>query len=203
MTDTKDTYELIRYHNGIKGFNYDLVVDWAIHLMNEGNETDNVLMLASFSKPVSSIEIKPYLSAVLKDMGIEEREGVEAIRVYIHFYLRKILKDESVKDNLNHLYQLFIDEEFISTKSKDLGLKPFYLLYHAWSCLEEIGENFYYEGVHLGNIKAVTKKEAKRWIDKYILGIAESKEEIYSTSQLLVKNKEKKTLLSRIKKWMS
>ncbi|NHN27730.1 hypothetical protein FIA58_018770 [Flavobacterium jejuense] len=46
----------------------------------------------------------------------------------------------------------------------------FYLLYHGWWELENIGANYYYEGANLNNIESVLKLEAKIWIDKYIYG---------------------------------
>ena len=45
---------------------------------------------------------------------------------------------------------------------------PFYLLYHGWDELEQIGENYYFEGANLNNIEEVIKEQAQIWIDKYI-----------------------------------
>ena len=72
MINRQNISSLIRFHNGIEQFNYDLTVDWAIDLLKSGIETDNIFMLASFSKPVNSDEVKPYLSAVLNDLKIDK-----------------------------------------------------------------------------------------------------------------------------------
>lgn len=50
------------------------------------------------------------------------------------------------------------------------SLMPFYLLYHAWDELEQIGENYYFEGADLDNIEEVIKEQAKEWIEVYVNG---------------------------------
>ena len=173
MINKKNISSLIRFHNGIEQFNYDLTVDWAIDLLKSGIETDNILMLASFSKPVNSEEVKPYLSAVLSDFKIEEKEGDEAIFALINYYTSNIISDNSIRSNLNSLYELFLEKNS-SLNNDQYGLMPFYLLYHSWGSLEEIGENFYYKGVDMDNIEERSQLEAKKWIDKYINGIENS-----------------------------
>ena len=34
MISEKDKSQMMQFHNGIEGFNYDLAVDWAIELIN-------------------------------------------------------------------------------------------------------------------------------------------------------------------------
>ena len=152
MINRQNISSLIRFHNGIEQFNYDLTIDWAIDLLKSGIETDNIFMLASFSKPVNSDEVKPYLSAVLNDLKIEEKEGDEAIFALINYYTSNIISDNSIRSNLNSLYELFLEKNS-SLNNDQYGLMPFYLLYHSWGSLEEIGENFYYKGVDMDNIE--------------------------------------------------
>ena len=202
MTNKENIAELIQYHNGIEKFNYNLAVDWAIDLIQNGLETDNVYMLASFTKPVEAVEIKPYVSAVLNDLNLEEKEGDKATYAYIHYHLRKILSDDSIRGNLGKIYQIFLDENCFDIDN-EYGLIPFYKLYHGWCELEEIGVNYYFEGANLDNIEEVIKEQAKIWIDKNIHGIEDVERKIYPNNELLNKNKKKKTLLSKIKKWLS
>lgn len=165
MINRENISKLVQYHNGIEHFNYDLTVDWAIDLIQKGVETDNIFMLASFSKPVDSREIKPYVSAVLRDLNLEEGEGDEAIIALINFYLNEILSDNSIREYLTFLYDLFIQKDGMYNNDK-FGLMPFYLLYHGWRELEDIGANFYFEGADLNNIEEVIKEQARIWIDK-------------------------------------
>lgn len=177
---TKDISSIVQYHNGIESFNYDLTIDWAINLIENGIETDNILMLASFSKPVDSVEIKPYVSSVLADLDLEEKEGDAAVLALIHFYLTEILNDKSIRGCLSTIYGFFIEKDCFNNDDK-FGLKPFYLLYHGWCELEDIGANYYFEGADLNNIEEVTKEQAQIWIDKFINSI-EIEEEVLPTT---------------------
>ena len=56
MTNRQDISKLIQSHKAIDCFDYDLAVDWAVNLIKQEKETDNVLMLASFSKLVDRLE---------------------------------------------------------------------------------------------------------------------------------------------------
>lgn len=170
MSSEYNISDLIQFHNAIDEFNYNLTVDWAIDLIQNGFETENVFMLASFSKPVVAIEIKPYISAVLDDLNLEEKEGERALFAYIEYHLRKIISDDSIKRNLNFLFEFYLTNNNLNDEDK-FGLMPFYLLYHGWTELEDTGYNYYFEGADIDNIADVVKEQAKIWIKKHINGI--------------------------------
>lgn len=161
MITRQDPEKLIQCHLSIDYFDYDFAVDWAIDLIRQGKETENILMLASFSKPVDSNEIRSYVSAVLDDLKLEEKHGEAAITSKIYFELAEILNGISIRKNLESLYKLCLAYDH------NYGLSPFYFLYYAWLELVEIRVNFYYEGANLENIEALLKKEASDWIDKF------------------------------------
>ena len=54
MTTHEKYTELLPWHRGVEHFDYGPVIDWAIELIRNGQETENVLILASFSKPIDS-----------------------------------------------------------------------------------------------------------------------------------------------------
>ncbi len=161
MIARQDPGKLIQCHSSIESFNYDLAVDWAIELIRQGKETENILMLASFSKPVDSNEIRNYVSAVLDDLKLEEKQGEAAIIGKIHFDLVEILNGISIRINLESLFKLCPAYE------QKYGLTAFYFLYLAWHNLDAIGMSFYYEGATLENIEGILKKEAQNWIDEF------------------------------------
>lgn len=161
-----DISKLIRHHNGFEGFNYDLVVDWAVGLIENGMDSENILILASFAKPVDSDEMKPYLSAVLKDLNLEEKRGNEAVFGLIEFYLTEILNGHSIRDKLLFFYHMYLEKDCVSNNDQ-FDITPFYLLFHAWCDLEEVGMNFYFENTDLNNIEDVCKNEARRWLMKH------------------------------------
>jgi len=164
MTDEQHIIRLIQSHKELEHFDYSKAVDWAIDLIRQGKETDNVLILASFSEPIDRFEIRPYVTSVLNDFGLEELDYNSAVIAETHYHLNEILNDRQIRKNLQSLYQLCVDNDYES------GLLNFYLIYHGWDELEEIGVNYYFEGANLDNIEEVLKKEARKWIDKYVHG---------------------------------
>lgn len=156
--------EILQWHNGIENFDYNPVIDWAIELIRNGIETDNVLILASFSKPVDRTEIKPYITRALKELNLTEKYGEYSIIANAHYYLEQILNDCEIRKNLTKLYEICLNADM------DSRLMPFYLLYHGWDELEQIGGNYYFEGADLNNIEKVIKEQAQIWIDKFVYG---------------------------------
>lgn len=162
MTYEPHILRLIQSHKALEDFDYSKAVDWAIDLIRQGIETDNVLMLASFSKPINRFEISPYVTSVLNDFRLEELDSKNAEIAKTHFHVTEILNDRGIRKNLQSLYQLCWDNDYES------GLMNFYLLHEAWCELEEIGVNLYFEGADLNNIEEVLKNEARKWIDNYV-----------------------------------
>jgi len=162
MTDEQHILRLIQSHKELEHFDYSKAVDWAIELIQQGKETDNVLILASFSEPIDRFEISPYVTSVLNDFGLEELDYRSAVIAEIHYRLNEILNDRQIRKNLQSLYQLCVDNDY------ELGLMNFYLIYHGWDELEEIGVNYYFEGGDLDNIEEVLKNEARKWIQTYV-----------------------------------
>ena len=85
------------------------------------------------------------------------------------------------------------------------GLLDFYLIYHAWSDLEDFGHNYYFDGATLENIEEVTQQRAQEWLNVHILKIPQAapKKEINSEKALPSKEKKNTSMLSSLKKWFS
>ena len=164
MIDQEKYTALLQWHNGIEYFDYNPAIDWALELIKKGIETENVLIIASFSRPVDRDEIKPYISEALNELKLTEKYGEYSIVANAHYYLEQILNDHQLRKNLTKLYQICLNADM------DKRLMPFYLLYHGWDELEEIGVNYYFEGADLDNKEKVLKEQAKIWIDKYVYG---------------------------------
>ena len=202
MKDEKLILRLIQSHKELEHFDYLKAVDWAIDLIRQGKETENVLMLASFSQPIDIFEISPYVTNVLNDLGLEELDYKSAVIAKTHYHLNEILCDREIRKNLQSLYQLCVDNDYES------GLMTFYLIYHGWDELEEMGVNYYFEGADLDNIEEELKKEAHKWVDKYVYG-----KEDESIKQQRTEEKEKtlpttmaipnKGFVAKLKNWFS
>src|SRR5690606_27981897 len=112
-------------------------------------------------------EISPYVTNVLNDLGLEELDYRSAVIAETHYHLNEILNDREIRKNLQSLYQLCVDNDYES------GLMTFYSIYHGWDELEELGVNYYSEGEDFDSIEEELKKEARKWIEKYIIGIVD------------------------------
>lgn len=168
MSEEEVFIRLLQSHEQLDYLDYSKAVNWAIEKVKQGEETENILMLASFREPIDRFEIRPYVSAVLNELSLEQLNYKHAIIAEVHYYLNHILNDLDLKSNLDKLKQICVNNDY------EFGLMIFYLLYYAWDGLEDCGENFYYEGVTLNNIKSVVKRDAKNWIQTYIEGNRES-----------------------------
>lgn len=151
MKERSPIHKVIQSHKALEPFDYQLAVDWAMELLHEGNDSDAVLMLASFTQPIEKHEISKYVTAVLRELGLEELECEEAVLAQTHYLLSKILKGNAIRENLKTLFELCVKTDY------DVRIIKFYLLHYAWQDLEEIGTNFYYEGAYLNNIETILK----------------------------------------------
>ena len=162
MVDYDKYTELLQWHKGVELFDYNPVIEWSIHMLQKGIETENMLILASFSKPVEREEIKPYVSGVLKDLKLEEKVGEYSIVSNCYYHVQQIIGEHEKRKNLSSLYNIHLENNYPEYTT------PFFLLYHGWSDLETEGFNYYYDGATLKNIESVVNLESQKFISKYI-----------------------------------
>lgn len=155
------TTELIQSHRGTTNFNYDLVVDWAIELLENNIETESILILASFSKPVDSREITNYLDSALEELNLPILTGEEALNGQVRYRLTQVLNDNKVRDQLTYLYNLTLESDYKSE------LMPFYLVYHGWWEFEDLGANYYSKGQTVEQLQNELKEEALKWLNEH------------------------------------
>ena len=167
MSNKPELIRLISSYKQNQYFDYNLAVDWAVQLIDSGIESESVYMLASFTKPVDSGEIAPYISAVLRELNISEKTGDEGILSKLSYYLSEIVCGRKTRMNLADVYRIALDRDCA------FELEPFYMLYYAWDELDEIGANYYYEGATKENIESILKKEAKKWMDQHLIHLAQ------------------------------
>jgi len=153
--------ELIQCHLAIELFDYDIAIDWSLNLMANGIESENILILSSFSKPADPFEIRPYITAALADLHLQEFTGIRAELRKARYHLTEVLDDCSVRNQLKQLADLCVKTEY------DYGLTPFYLLYHGWNEVDEEGVNLYYKGATQSNIDRIVKEEASKWLGQF------------------------------------
>lgn len=153
---------LIQSHKGYTPFDYNICIDWAIELMENNLVTDNISIIAGFSKPVNSWEIKDYVSRVLKEFNLEEFNNEKAFRSISFYYVWNILNDVgNIISHLEKLCSLCINNDY------EDNIFPFYLLKYSWEDLRDLGFSCHYEGVTLENFNDVVKNEAEIWMKNF------------------------------------
>lgn len=162
LKEKSNLTRLIQTHKGFQPFNYDICIDWAISLLEKEVKSNNVVMLASFSKPANAWEIRPYIQAVLKEFNLEEFEGEKATKATIYYYVWSILNNYGdLISNLDHL------RNFCTYLDYEDSIYPFYFLRYSWEDLEEFGLSFHYKDVTYNNFNDTVLKEAKIWMENF------------------------------------
>lgn len=159
MSTKQPVTELIQWHKAIEYFDYDIVVDWALRLLERGVETENILILSSFSKPVDAYEIAPYVSACLFDLELDEKTGEGWMHFSASWHLREIIMGNNIKYHLSELSNL----SRIPDKHR---LTIFQDFHYAWTDLEDGDMQWYFgEDTNLENIESKVKEEASNWLN--------------------------------------
>lgn len=153
---------LIQSHKGFEPFNYDICVDWAVNLLEQGIVSIKIDMLASFSKPTNAWEIRPYIQSVLKEFNLEEFEGEKATKAKAYYYVWSILNnDGDLISNLDNLRNFCIYSDY------EDSIYPFYLLMYSWEDLEDLGVSLHYKEVTYNNFNEIVLKEAETWMENF------------------------------------
>jgi len=137
-------------------------VHWALEEMTRGINTENVLIVSSFSKPIAKIDIEDYVSAALVEVNQEEYYSKYSLKSNIHFHVNMIIEGIEVKRNLANLHELAINNNY------PFDIYPFYLIYNALDSFKYDNVQFYYDGLTQSNWKELLDKEAKEWIQTQI-----------------------------------
>lgn len=164
----ESTYRILACQEFTEGvFDTDLIVDWAIEMLEHGYETDSLLILAGMPKPVNSFEVFPYLSSALKELGLKPLTGDDAIIAYIWTVVCELIDSESVGDPLyfiNDFYEWFRDDDA-------KVIQGFCRLYYAWSCFDNgeqgVDMDIYWKGVTEDNLEQLLKDYAKDWCKQH------------------------------------
>lgn len=162
LLENSKVTRLIQCHKGFEPFNYDISVDWAVELLQNGIITDNIEILAAFSKPVNYWEVKQDIQNVLKEFNLEEFEGEKAIQAKGYYDVWSILNnDGDMILRLEKLCNICIDSGY------EESLYPFYLLKYSWEDLEDLGMSCHYKDVTFNNFNEIVIKEANAWMKNF------------------------------------
>jgi len=137
-------------------------INWAICCLNDGIETESILILASLSEKDGTWEIMNYLEQSLGQIGLEFLGSDNSLNCYIKSYILEILEEKKYESPLNRLNQIYMEFE----QPKDLW--NFYLLYwtnEAWKLNHEDKE-CYIDSFTPEKLPYFLEMEAKNWLDQ-------------------------------------
>lgn len=135
---------------------------WANICLEEGIETESILILASLNEKDGTWEIRNYLEQSLGQLGLGFLDSGNSLKCFIKSYILEILEDRNYESPLNKLYGIYM--EFKQPKE----LRNFYLLYWAnesWKLNHE-NKECYVDNFKPEKMPNFLEMEAKNWLDK-------------------------------------
>jgi hypothetical protein len=91
MTTVTSTYEIL----ALKALNRDIDktwADWAIKLLKQGQDTENLVILAGESPPYNQFELQKLTSKVLDELSLDYSDKDRTIKNYIFLFSRTRFK---------------------------------------------------------------------------------------------------------------
>ena len=166
--------QLIQYHTATDYFDYNHAIEWALNLIEKSNTHKDILMLASFSEPIDSFEIKPYVSRAIRAVELEEKINVnEAENILALLYANEIIQNKEIRKNLLLLKNLCINANYKK------ALMTFQSLQYTWEEFDYGNYEYpYYDDVTIDTIEETVKTEAKIYIDNF--NIADTEIYVYT-----------------------
>jgi hypothetical protein len=142
-------------------FNYDLLIDWAIDLLEENITTQSIQIAAGLEKPVNVFEARKYIETILEELNLLNFTKDEKIRFYCAFFVEEIILEIDIRQNLKILYKT---HQSLDSKN---DLYDFYLLYWAWDDLDTQEYTPYWSDANKDNIKDIVINISKDWINNF------------------------------------
>lgn len=160
MQEVLSTYRVLMK----KAFNKDIDeswVEWALEMMEAGYESDNLYILAGITKPYNQFELQELTDKVLADLNLETSDKSLTIRIYVYYILSKTINEpskylETLKEVKDICIGLDMDKEYMD----------FYLLYFAKDDLNELENQWYWDGADRNNIDKIIKEKFQEYIDR-------------------------------------
>ena len=160
MQEVLSTYRVLMK----KAFNEDIDeswLEWALEMMEAGYESDNLYILAGITKPYNQFELQELTDKVLADLNLETSDKSLTIRNYVYYILSKTINEpskylESLKEVKDICIGLDMDKEYMD----------FYLLYFAKDDLNELENQWYWDGADRNNIDKIINEKFQEYIDR-------------------------------------
>lgn len=134
-------------------------VDWAMSMLEQGGDGHYLAMLATMSPPFNHFEIASYRDHALKELGISDIDASRAVSTYAAERLRLLLNDEA-----DPVSVLGVIKDLCVANGYQRDIFDFYLLYLAYTDLQEYETQWYWNGATRENIVSIIRQGAEAFI---------------------------------------
>lgn len=158
MTSVPSTYEIL----ALKALNRDIDktwTDWAIDMLRNRHDTENLTILAGESPPYNQFELQKLTDKVLTELNLDYSDKDQTIKNYVSYLLDRVLKNQL--DNLPVLHKL---KDIYIELDMENYLLQFYLLYFAKVDLLDSEVQYYIAGADRNNIDKIIADYFKKWL---------------------------------------
>lgn len=129
--------------------------------MEAGCESDNLYILAGLNKPYNQFELQELTDKVLADLKLETSDKLLTIRNYVYFILSTTINEPS-----KYLATFQEVKDICIGLDMEKEYMDFYLLYFAKDDLNELENQWYWDGADRNNIDKIVKEKFKEYIDR-------------------------------------
>lgn len=131
-------------------------VDWAISMLEQGRDGHYLRMLAGTSPPFNHFEVADYRDRSLRELGITDISDSAAITTYAAERLRLALAGEvDLASTLRTIKDLYVGADYLR------DIYDFYLLYFAYTDLQESEFQWYWPDATRENITSIIHGRAE------------------------------------------
>jgi hypothetical protein len=109
-------------------------ISWALSLLMQNVETENLGILATLLKPVNEFEIDDYFNRVLGELGVERPNNQAAIEGYVKVLAKEVIQgDLDPETSVSMIYAAYVELNYPES------LSEFTTLHDKWFCENIIG----------------------------------------------------------------
>jgi hypothetical protein len=127
-------------------------------MLEQGYDGHYLAILAGMSPPFNHFEIADIRDHSLRELGLSDFDGSAAIITYVAEQLRLLLNGADLVSKLDVIKDICIARDY----QKDLY--DFYLLYFAYTDLQESDLQWYWEGANRENIVSIVHERAEAFL---------------------------------------
>lgn len=134
-------------------------VDWALAMLEQGRGGHYTAMLAGLTPPFNHFEVVAYRDHSLRELGIADIADAAAVSTYAAEHLRLALAGEA-----DLISTLGVIKDLCIARDYQKDIQDFYLLYFAYTDLQESEVQWYWEGANRENIVSLIRQRAEAFV---------------------------------------